>query len=207
MRVLDLYCGVGGASEGYRRAGFEVTGIDIKPQPNYPFNFEQGDALEALDVIGEFYDLIHASPPCQTFSWGTRKGREEKFPDLLTPTINALQDIGIPWVVENIPNSGLSGVRLCGTQFGLPLLKHRIFATSFPVDDLPHPKHIWGGVQQGIYMTVAGHGGNNKSGNYSVPSWRRAMDMDWPTTRHELAEAIPPAYTEYIGRQFLRHRG
>jgi DNA (cytosine-5)-methyltransferase 1 len=211
MRVLDLFCGVGGASEGYRRAGADViVGVDIEQQPNYPFPFLLGDAFSILE--GEIlnlndFDLIHASPPCQTFSWGTRKGREEKYPDQLSRTIKVLQGIGIPWVVENIPNSGLSGTRLCGTQFNLPLLKHRIFAASFPIPDLPHAKHIYGGVGKGIYMTVAGHGGNNKSGNYGVPAWRRAMDMGWPTTRHELAEAIPPAYTEYVGRAFLRHRG
>ena len=209
VKVLDLFCGVGGASAGYFRAGFDVFGVDIHGQPNYPYHMLIADAIEVMNgmhVDLDEYDLIHASPPCQTFSWGTRKGREEKFPDLLTPTINALTFLGKPFVIENIPNSGLEGITLCGTQFNLPLLKHRVFMTNFPVSPLPHEKHIWGGVKAGLYMTVAGHGGNNKSGNYGVPAWRAAMDMDWPTTRHELAEAIPPAYTEYIGLQFLRAR-
>jgi hypothetical protein len=209
MKVLDLFCGVGGASDGYNRAGFDVFGVDINAQPNYPFPMLIADAMEVLE--GKYldldeYDLIHASPPCQTWSWGTRKDREEKFPDLLTPTINALTALGKPFVIENIPNSGLNGMTLCGTQFGLPLLKHRVFMTNFPMLALPHEKHVWGGVMAGIYVTVAGHGGNNKNGNYGVPAWRKAMDMDWPTTRHELAEAIPPAYTEYVAKQFLRTR-
>lgn len=204
MRVLDLFCGVGGASEGYVRAGYEVVGMDIKPQPNYPYHFIHGNAMEINPLIFNFFDLIHASPPCQAFSWGARKGRTEKFPDYISEVRQMLE--GHPFVIENIPTAPLlDPVMLCGTMFDLPLLKHRHFETSFPVDPPEHQKHIYRGVMDGHYLTVAGHGGNNKTGNFKISAWQKAMDMPWAKSQAELAEAIPPAYTKFIGEMYLRH--
>lgn len=205
--VLDLFCGAGGAGMGYHQAGYDVVGIDIKPQPNYPFTFIQADAmtfpLEMLDWCnGRFPDLIHASPPCQGYSWGTRKGREEKWP--LTIISKLRQIFGdYPYVIENIENAKrdmVDPIRLCGTMFNLKLLKHRMFESNLKLQEPIHDKHK-GSVINGDYVTVAGHGGNNKTGNFGIPAWQEAMGIDWMFTRPELAEAIPPAYTKYVGEQ------
>ncbi len=208
-RLLDLFSGAGGAAMGYYQAGFDIVGIDIRPQPNYPFTFIQADAmdypLKELDWgNGRWFDAIHASPPCQAYSWGSRKGREDKWPKLITHLREYYTD-NVPFVIENIENARkemVNPIRLCGTQFGLRLLKHRLFDSNVPLIAPEHPRHT-GSVGAGDYVTVAGHGGNSKSGDYSIKAWQEAMDIDWLHTRPELAEAIPPAYTEYIGKQLL----
>jgi len=211
--LLDTYCGGGGATKGYQRAGFFVVGIDIKPQPNYCGDaFIRGDVIGILGRMlkgekflasdGRWYRLtdfaaIHASPPCQRYSLGSARWDKEH-PDLLNKTENLLQKIGLPAVIENVERAPFTWptITLCGIQFYLDVIRHRKFATNwfclaFP-HNLKHPK-------RGEFVTCAGHGGNG-SNKYSV--WAEAMGIDW-MTKPELTQAIPPTYTEYIGRQLL----
>jgi DNA (cytosine-5)-methyltransferase 1 len=207
-RLLDLFCGAGGAAMGYHRAGFEVVGVDIKPQPRYPFEFIQADALRWLaDAMSEGatgFDAIHASPPCQAFTNAqVIHGREH--PDLLTPTRALLEQTGLPWVIENVPGAPMrKDLVLCGTQFDAlsgqhgQLVRHRWFEFSDPsiAPSLVHPcRH------DRPTVSVFGHGGHIYHG---VEDWREVMGIDW-MTRDELAQAIPPAYTEFIGAQLMAH--
>ncbi len=213
-RLLDLFCGAGGAAMGYRRAGFDVVGVDIKPQPRYPFTFIQGDALEYCREHGHEYDVIHASPPCQRHVSGLRAvnavlGRDvEAHPDLVTETQQLLESVGVPWVIENVEGAPLShGVRVCGSSFGLPIQRHRRFASSVLIFGAPcvHDRYAkaryWtsalkeGQRQRSRVVQVYGNGGEREH-------WGPALGIDWMTP-DELAQAIPPAYTEHIGRQLL----
>jgi DNA (cytosine-5)-methyltransferase 1 len=209
-RLLDLYCGAGGASAGYAAAGFEVTGVDLHPQPRYPFAFVQADALE-LDAgfLGRF-DAVHASPPCQHYSQGAGKwGTRDEHPHLIPATRELLEAGGRPWVLENIPTARAHlrrPVMLCGTQFGLGVFRHRLFEAPFPLDTPEHARHQ-GRIGDGRYHTVAGHAGGSsrRDGwtNGGVGAWRTAMGIDWMTGA-ELAESIPPAYTRWIGSRILQ---
>lgn len=204
MRILDLFCGAGGAAMGYHRTfpDAEIIGVDINPQPRYPFAFIQGDAIQALSnvVEGEF-DLIHASPPCQRFSAmsSCRPGLADEYGDYVGITRWWLTMIGTPYVIENVPGSPLlRPVTLCGTMFGLELYRHRLFESSFPIAAPSHPEHVMpaskaGHWKPGTVMSVAGH---------VSPMWkaREVMGIDW-MNRDELSESIPPAYTQYIGEQ------
>jgi len=195
--LLDLFCGAGGAAMGYHRAGFEVVGVDIEPQPNYPFEFYQEDAM-TFPLEG--YHVIHASPPCQAFSRasGRRKGNHA---DLLTPTAWRLW--GRQAIIENVPQSPIrKDVMLCGEMFDLRLHRHRYFETvGFALPPAPHPEHsLRAGahnchVQEGYTRVIAGHFSDMESA-------QQAMGIDW-MTRDELSQAIPPAYTEYIGQQLI----
>ena len=201
-RLLDLFCGAGGAAMGYHRAGFDVTGVDIKPQPNYPFQFIMDDALEYVREHGGEYDAIHASPPCQAFTNARTIHGVGNHKDRLTETRRQLEYVGVPWVIENVPNAPMrADVVLCGSQFGLEdpgvggLIRHRWFEFSSPPWHLLPPC-----THQKNTVSVFGHGGHIYHG---VASWRRAMGIDW-MTRDELAQAIPPAYTEWIGKQLIK---
>ena len=209
MRLLDLYCGAGGAGVGYHRAGWEVTGWDIDPQPNYPFEFHQGDALAlSIDYLTTF-DLIHTSPPCQAstaLTKGTNKGRE--YPQLIPATRQTLESAGVPYVIENVQGAPVRrDLTLCGEMFGLEVIRHRYFELGgWSATQPPHPRHRgriagWrhGTYYAGPYLAVYGEGG----GKGSVPEWQRAMGIDWTDNRKEIAEAIPPAYTEFIGQAFV----
>ena len=312
MRLLDLFCGAGGAAMGYSRADFDqIVGVDIKPQPRYPFEFVQADALEYLAEHGYDYDAIHASPPCQGYSimhnlpW--LRGRD--YPLLLLPTLEMLEGLGKPYVVENVMGArhgsktlrkrgledhGLKAGWLCGTMFGLPFYRHRLFATNWLWLAPGHPKHklnlhprseryVYGGTVRGLpggaagldvrprenpvnsawrqyhdgalnirpgyekvpfsYPTIVGERlrangrpkevayresagrdsggltqpanslarwqGNGAQGNGvglgHAKGWRlaaEAMGIDW-MKRDELTQAIPPAYTEFIGTRLL----
>lgn len=214
-RLLDLFCGGGGAAMGYHRAGFEVVGVDIRPQPNYPFEFIQADAL-ALDAgwIACTFDAVHASPPCQRYSWATQRWAPEDYPDLVEPIRELLIASQLPFVIENVPGAPLENpVRLCGEMFGLNVIRHRNFEASFPLTvpaHKPHRKPIMRPardgsdrmVQRSAYCCVAGHGGEGDS--FRVDDWRLAMGIGW-MTKEELTEAIPPAYTRFIGAQLLAH--
>lgn len=207
--LLDLFCGAGGCAVGYHRAGFRVVGVDIKPQKRYPFTFVQADALEYVRRFGKHFDAIHASPPCQQYT-ALRSLTKKEYPDLLAQTRNLLIASGKPWVIENVPGAPLHyGVMLCGTMLdGLRVYRHRWFETSFWMWQPEHPKHkvlagakgTKGGRQRkahyesGGFVTVAGD-----VGSYCGP----AMGIDW-MTGDELSQAIPPAYTEFIGRQLIR---
>lgn len=203
MRLLDLFCGAGGAGMGYHRAGFEVVGVDLAPQPRYPFAFVQGDALEYVAAHGHEFDAIHASPPCQGYSpmrhlpW--LRGRE--YPLLIDATRAALQATGKLWVIENVAHAPLNGALLCGAALGLPLSRHRRFESNILLLFPPCPGHptAYSGKQ-----TMSKYGGG--AGVMGVPpgvSPRDALGIDW-MTNHEMRQAIPPAYTEYIGRQLLQ---
>ena len=192
---------------GYHRAGFDVVGVDIEFQPNYAFEFIQGDALDFLDYFAEGsrgFDAVHASPPCRDHTrlisrWGTNgTGR------LLRMTRAALAGLEIPWVIENVPGADMrADYKLCGCMFGLPgLRRERWFETSWRGYDLRSPcSHT------DATVTVAGHAGGSStrdgtSGFGNTEAWKQAMGIDWMTGK-ELAQAIPPAYTEYLGGQML----
>jgi DNA (cytosine-5)-methyltransferase 1 len=227
-RLLDLFCGAGGAAVGYHRAGFDVVGVDIEPQPHYPFEFHQADALDVLKGLwkddkwlnlGRF-DAIHASAPCQHFSTMGNRSRAEnkrKLPptvDLLTPTLSLLANVNIPWVVENVAGAKAHMPNvfvLSGGQFGLKVHRPRYFVSNVLVLAPPKAKPPPDGI--GVYGRD--HDGrrlfNRKSnGTYRAPKTleeaQEAMGMDWADW-HGTKEAIPPAYTEYIGTQLLQHLG
>lgn len=193
MKLLDLFCGAGGAGMGYHFAGFEVVGVDIAPQLHYPFEFHQADALEYLREHGSQFDLIHASPPCQHYSaiQNITKNKH-KWPDLVEPVRKLLQASGKPYVIENVAGAPLRvDLMLCGSAFGLGMIRHRIFEISFPVPVLNFTcRH------ENMYDPW--HYGTNQRVEMS-----KAMKIDWFMTRQEVREAIPPAYTEYIGKYAL----
>lgn len=190
--LIDGYCGAGGATKGYQRAGFYVIGVDVKAQPNYC-----GDEFVQADFLTfplEGAQAVHASPPCQAFtSARVIHGREH--PDLLTPTRERLKAWGGPWVIENVPGAPMrKDVVLCGSMFNLRVIRHRWFELSHARFELmPSCTH------RSDIVSVFGHGGHIYHG---VKDWREAMGIDW-MTRDELAQAIPPAYTEWIGDRLL----
>lgn len=197
-RLLDLFCCAGGAAMGYHRAGFEVVGVDIEPQPNYPFKFHQADALEFAREYGHGFDAIHASPPCQAFTNAWKINRNVH-PDLIAPVRGLLQASGKPYVIENVEGAPLhQPLMLCGGMFpGLRVYRHRLFEASFPAAPPVHPPHVAKLTKMGRpprggeFMHVVG----NFSGAEQA---RAAMGIPW-MTRDELREAIPPAYTECVG--------
>lgn len=212
-RLLDLFCGQGGAGMGYHNAGFDVTGVDITPQPRYPFAFVQADALEYIREHYHEYDIIHASPPCQAYSI-TAPLSNGNHPDLVADTRAALLATGRPFIIENVPGAPLENpLMLCGTMFGLRVLRHRLFEIHpdpiwFPPSPCRHQgkatgaKTVRGEKTRGFatgytYITVAGHA-------FLVADARIAMDIDWMTSKG-LSQAIPPAYTEWIGRELVKN--
>lgn len=184
---------------GYHRAGFDVVGVDIEPQPNYPFEFVQADAIEYLMRDGKRFDAIHASPPCQAYS-NAAKIMKQKHPELIEATRAAMP--AKPWVIENVEGSPLiDPIMLCGGMFGLGTYRHRLFESSVRITAPEHMEHdkrttkMGRPPKPGEMMHVVG----NFSG---VAAARVAMGIDW-MTRDELREAIPPSYAEWIGRQLL----
>lgn len=214
--LLDLFCGAGGASRGYHDAGFAVIGVDIAPQPNYPFTFVQMDALEYLGRLlrGDVRpvpDVIHASPPCQAFTAYRRKGRGvgDGYPDLISPVRESLESSELPYIIENVQGAPLRDpVTLCGSMFKLDVRRHRLFETNWPLRQLPcfHAEQAAKGKRF--------PGATNRDGRYTVEvgvwripleTQRRAMGIDWMTLE-ELTEAIPPAYTSYVAHELLVQR-
>ena len=202
MRLLDLFCGAGGAAMGYYRAGFQVVGVDIVNQPHYPFQFIQADAL-TFPLTG--FDAIHASPPCQAYSMAAQFQRNagKEYADLLAPTRQRLQQQPAPWVIENVPGAPMRpDYKLCGCHFGLKLRRERWFETSWRGFDMQPPCNHTEPVP-----SVVGHGTpswvRKKLGyNPTIHHYRDSMGIIW-MNRNELSQAIPPAYTEYIGSQLL----
>ena len=204
MRLLDLFSGAGGAAYGYMLAGFHVTGIDIKPQPRYRGDkFVQTDALEYVARHGHEFDAIHASPPCQGYS-EARHLQGNEHPLLIEHVRELLQATGKPYVIENVRGAPLAddAVMLVGSMFGLRTMRPRLFeCRGFDVPFVLAPpaaaRHAKMGrpPRPGEYVHVVGHMSN-------VPYCREAMGIDW-MVQGELAEAIPPAYTEWIGRYLM----
>jgi DNA (cytosine-5)-methyltransferase 1 len=206
MRLLDLFCGAGGCSVGYHRAGFDVEGVDINPQPNYPDTFHQADAM-TFPLDG--YDAIHASPVC--YAWSKmrdcRPGSKDDQPDLITPLRPRLEATDVPYVIENVPGAPLHNpVQICGSGLGMPLQRHRLFESNIPLWGVPcaHGQNPWN--------PAYGHSTGRKKRRVPViGEWRirpelqhAAMGIDWMTLE-ELTEAIPPAYCEHIGGLLLAH--
>lgn len=206
-RLLDLYCGGGGASMGYYLAGFDVTGVDHLPQPNYPFEFHQMKVEDINPEWARSFDVIHASPPCQAFTAYKRRTNWVCTSENLIPaTREALRRYGRPYIIENIPGAPLTRpVTLCGSMFGLDVRRHRLFETSF---HLPHPSCHH--ERQTPRFPCAGNRTNPRStveiGVWRIP-WRiqsDAIGIDWMTVP-ELSQAIPPEYTKWIGRKMYDH--
>jgi DNA (cytosine-5)-methyltransferase 1 len=200
-KALDLYCCAGGAAMGLHEAGYNVTGVDIEPQPHYPFQFLLGNALDA-DLTG--FDFVWASPPCQNSSRmsGCRPGLAEQYAQLIPATRAKLKAWGGPYIIENVVGAPLENpVMLCGAMFGLKTYRHRLFESNVPLTVPPHPKHDVptskaGHWKPGTLISVAG--------NCAPMSLaREAMGIDW-MPRSNLVEAIPPAFSEYLARQILR---
>jgi len=201
-RLLDLFCGAGGAAMGYHRVGFEVVGVDIKPQPHYPFEFHQAEALEFLAQNAPIFDAFHASPPCQGYS-KTRAIHGRVYPLLIPSIRHNFRFWRKPSVIENVVGAPLvNPIMLCGEMFGLRVIRHRLFECSWFCPQPHHPQHKGGTNAHRTYSTgayyvcVAGH-------NFRRTEGAAAMGIDW-MSRDELAQAIPPAYTEWIGRQLLQ---
>jgi DNA (cytosine-5)-methyltransferase 1 len=204
-RLLDLFCGAGGAAMGYHRAGFEVVGVDIKPQKHYPFEFIQADAMTLpFRMLGRRFDAIHASPPCQDHM---RVGQHPVHGTgwLLNGIRQKLLKSGLPWVIENVPGAPMRGdIALCGCQVNLPIRRKRYFESNKSIFALSvscsHDTPV---------VSVVGHGTptwvREKLGfDPTIRDYRAAMGIEW-MNRDELSQAIPPAYTEFIGKQLMEH--
>lgn len=192
-KLLDLFCGAGGASMGYYRAGFDIVGVDIEPQKNYLFEFHQADALEYLQEHYQEFDAIHASPPCQAYTIMQHIHKNNAaHPDLVEPTRQALIKTGKPWVIENVEGAPLRvDLVLCGTQFGINFPKHRWFEMNFIINELLPPCNHYK-----VYDCF--HGGEQARGEREKLS--QLYGIDWFMTRQEIRNCIPPAYTEWIGK-------
>ena len=217
-RVLDLFCGAGCASRGYHRVwpNAEIIGVDIEPQPHYPFKFIRHDAMEVLSWTAALrtYDFIHASPPCQHYSdLAKRNGNADQWPDLIGPVREALQASGVHYVIENVEGAPLvNPVILCGTMFpGLRVLRHRLFEASFPIEQPEHPAHPlvfthdkrkahYGKLDQDTSFVQVTGGGNAR-----IRNKLDAMGVTDRLTSHEINEAIPPAYAEHVAQSLNAH--
>lgn len=202
MRLLDLFCCAGGAAKGYHDAGFtDIIGVDINPQPRYPYSFVKGDALEYVAKFGCRFNAIHASPPCQAYS-ETQRLMGRSYPDLIAKTREVLQSLPVHWVIENVPGSPLiNPVELCGSMFGLRTYRHRLFEASFPIVAPEHPLHVAPQAKMGRppkdgqFIHVVG--------NFSGMEYaRKAIGIDW-MVRGEMSQAVPPSFTEFIGKQMI----
>jgi DNA (cytosine-5)-methyltransferase 1 len=204
-KLLDLFCGAGGAAMGYYRAGFEVVGVDINLQPHYPFEFYQADALD-FDL--KEFDAVHASPPCQAFcSLNTLHKKE--YPDLIALVRQKLMAYKKPYIIENVPRAPLfNPILLCGSMFeNIELRRHRLFECSFPSIQLECNHKIQQHVI-GVYGKTGNGSDRNAPRKHGYSSlkvdWERAMGINWMTIK-ELSQAIPPVYTKYIGKYLMSY--
>jgi DNA (cytosine-5)-methyltransferase 1 len=217
-RLLDLFCCGGGAARGYAQAGFDVVGVDIRPQPEYPYEFHQGDAIEYLRLHGRDFDLVHASPPCQGYSshvtgtgqWDRTEGKNE--PRLIGETREAAIEAGRPYIIENVIGAvGSMGfsIVLCGTMFGLPITRHRLFETSLPMLAPSHPgcrgvAKDYAQQRGWEYRDMSVTGKGRRAG--TAGRWKEILGIPVgeAMTLHQLRESIPPAYTRYLGEKALQ---
>jgi DNA (cytosine-5)-methyltransferase 1 len=227
MRLLDLFCGGGGAAMGYHRAGFEIVGVDIMPQPRYPFKFVKADALMYAVAFGRQFDIIHASPPCLYHTRLQKIHQNKKgHRDHIKSTRNVLKWIRIPYVIENVPGARrelIDPIMLCGTMFSLEtkdgnqLQRHRFFeCPGLPLILTPPCRHlsgsmigVHGGRQHpkrrktvGVYGSSGGSSKRDSRKMFGMNARREVMQIDW-MTRDELNQAIPPAYTEWLGKKMI----
>jgi DNA (cytosine-5)-methyltransferase 1 len=210
-KLLDLFCGAGGAAVGYHRAGFDVVGVDIKPQPRYPFEFRRADALE-FPLDG--FDAVHASPPCQGYSVANNIHRRDDHPLLIADVRERLEASGLPYVIENVEGAKaemINPVTLCGLSVGCNVRRHRLFECNFPVMVPPCGDHagdwllVFGHtvLERGHVVAKAKGGGNVIRRKHTTTArGREAMGIDW-MNRDELSEAVPPAYSEHIGQYLM----
>jgi DNA (cytosine-5)-methyltransferase 1 len=196
MLVIDLFCGAGGAAMGLHQAwpDADIIGVDINPQPRYPFIFIQADAM-TFDLSGA--DFVWASPMCQCHSWAARRWKKD-WPNQIPAIRDRLRMSGIPYTIENVVGAPLiDPLKLCGLMFGLKVIRHRLFESSFRVTAPPHPRCM-GKINSGEAYTVAGHGAESKS--YKHQDWADAMGIQW-MTKQELTQSVPPAYSRFIAQQ------
>ena len=209
LKLLDLFCGAGGASVGYARSGFEVWGVDIAHHPTYPYKQITADAMDILDEpdFVRLFDAVHASPPCQIHTAATRlrdgQGGTNDSPDLLAPTRERLKSIGVPYVIENVPGAPMENpLTLCGSMFDLAVRRHRLFESSADLGPTPECDHEGQGRPVGVYGTpgdVIPNGGRTAR---TVREAQAALGIDWMKW-DDLVESIPPAYTEYLGDRMM----
>ena len=205
MKLLDLYCGGGGASYGYELAGFDVVGIDKEPQPKYKGNFIQADAIEYLKKHFNKFDVIHASPPCQAYSLASMQFREagKTYVDLIDITRNELQKTGLPYIIENVPGSPLiNPIELCGAMFGMRTYRHRLFESNIKLTVPIHPKHINPNAKMGRFPKDKEF--IQYMGHFSGVRFVQEMTGLYWLGQKELAQSIPPQYTQFIGKQLLQ---
>ena len=210
-RLLDLFCGAGGASVGYARAGFEVVGVDINPQPDYPFEFHR---TNALTYLLDGFDVIAASPPCKRYTplrhTARTPGMFDAHPELLAPTRERLLATGLPFVIENVVGAPLiNPVQYCGSSFGLMVRRHRQYESNIPLSP-PACNHASQPVVLGVYGAGGSDSGRAKRGGgggvkVSGKEAADALGSSWTMNQSRLSQAIPPAYTEHIGRQLIAH--
>lgn len=213
MKLLDLFCGAGGCSVGYARAGFEVVGMDIEPHPDYPFEFIKGDALEA-ELTG--FDVVAASPPCPRYSTITPTHTRDSHPDLIGPVRDRLKAWGGVYVIENVPGARKHldhPIKVCGSWFGLGVRRHRYFESNVMLlrgTDCLHrtqgrPVGVYGdhGDVSGEFLRPDGTRRGRKAANLGEA--QQIMGIDWMTSWDDIADAVPPVYTEHIGLQLIEH--
>lgn len=205
MKIMDLFSSAGGGAMGYHRAGFDIVGIDIAPQRRYPFEFHQADAFAYLSEHHEEFDAVHASPECRDHTALTSRAGFKGTGWQLAEIRRMLEEIGKPYIIENVPGAPMrKDAVLCGGMFGLRTYRHRWFESNVPLTAPEHPKHVirtstknrrrdWGA---GLHVSVTGDVGTYVG--------RQAMGIEW-MTGNELSQAIPPAYTEHLGRQLMAH--
>ena len=212
-RLLDLFCGAGGAATGYHQAGFSIVGVDIDPQPSYPFQFIQSDVFDIDSDFIATFDAVHASPPCQAYSdLVSLNGNADALPRLIDPVRDILVAFGKPYIIENVEGAPLQNyVVLCGTMFqGLRVLRHRLFETNFYILAPPHKEH----PKVHTFDKRKAHYGKTDEmkdfvqvtggGNCSIRAARDAMGIDWMKKR-EINEAIPPVYTHFVGNYLMEY--
>lgn len=228
MRILDLYCGAGGAGMGYHQAGFDVVGVDFKAQKRYPFAFIQMDCLALDQRFLRSFDAIHASPPCQAHTSMKTMHNAKPHLDLVPQTRAMLRESGLPYIIENVVGAPLlDAITLCGTMFDLgvedaELRRHRLFEASFPISAPSVCRHgerdtigIYGGHvrnrRRARTIGIYGEGCRDSRRkfdkgvpDFSIEQGKAAMGIDWMTIA-ELSQAIPPAFTKHLGEQLMEH--